>query len=61
VLGALAIALELSNGRVLTSAIGQFILLALYSILQVFGFTTGLLDTRLHLVGGDIVRHVGGL
>jgi hypothetical protein len=32
-LGAMAIAVELSNGRLLTSAISQFILLALYSIL----------------------------
>ncbi len=52
---------ELSNGRLLTSSIGQFILLALYSILEVFGFAAGLLDARLHLVGGDVVRHVGGL
>jgi hypothetical protein len=57
----MAIAVELSNGRLLTSAIGQFVLLALYSILQVFSFTTGLLDARLHLVGGHVVRHVGEL
>jgi hypothetical protein len=45
----------------LTRAVSQFILLALYSILQVLGFATGLLDARLHLIGGDVVRHVGGL
>jgi len=53
--------MELSNDLLLTRAVSQFILLSLYSILQVFSFTTGLLDARLHLVGGDVVRHVGGL
>ena len=55
------VVVELSNDRELTSAIGQFILLALYSFLQDLGFTAGLLDARLHLVGGDVVRHAGGL
>jgi hypothetical protein len=57
----MAAVVELSNDRLLTRAVSQFIFLSLYSILQVFGFTTGLLDARLHLVGGDVVRHVGGL
>jgi hypothetical protein len=47
----------------LTRAISELILLALYSILQVLRFATSLLDARLHLVRGDFVRHrhVGGL
>lgn len=48
-------------GRVvglLTRAISQIILLALYSILQILGFTTSLLYPRLHGLWRHIVRHV---
>ncbi len=58
-LEAMATVLELSENRVLTRPICQFILLALYPILQVLSFTAGLLDARLHLIGGDVVRHAG--
>ena len=55
--GGSGIEIELLHERLLTGTVSQLILLALYSILQVLSFATGLLDARLHLVGGDVVRH----
>ena len=53
--------MKLLSYGVLTCAVSQFILLALYSVLQVLSFAAGLLDTRLHLVRRYFVRHDGYL
>jgi len=49
--------IELLINRLLTRAICQIVLLALYSILQVLGFSSSLLDARLHRLRRYIVRH----
>ena len=48
---------EIGVWYVLTRAIGQIILLALYPVLQVLGFATSLLDARLHRLWRHVVRH----
>lgn len=49
--------IELLMDRLLTRAICQIILLALYSILQVLSFSSSLLNARLHRLGRYIIRH----
>ena len=53
--------MRLLSYGVLTCAISQFVLLALYSVLQVLSFAASLLDARLHLVRRYLVRHGGYL
>lgn len=44
---------------ILTCGIGELILLALYSVFERLGFSSGRLDARLHRFWRDIGGHVG--